>query len=232
MKVFSIGSCRIQNPIKSILSDKIEFNKCECGKYCAGFVHTHSTNEIIQYIRYIKDEIELPDELNHLIIHNKISHKTDKNYVKENFKNAEIVVIEISSVKNIIIDNKYYVNIMKYNHNINDTPKIRKRKIIKKETPDEVIANLHTISSLLGNKKLILQTHMNIPLDDGSINKPRDELIQAVIKYGKDNNVKVFDPTVFVNELGVKGATLEGKLTEFSETMKDKVKDYYRELLG
>jgi len=228
MKIFSIGSCRIQNPIKSILSDKIEYPPCECKKFCTGFVHTHSTNEIIQYIRYLKNEIELPDELNHLVIHNKIKCKSQTNYVKDNFKNAEVVIIEISSVKNIIIDGKYYVNIMKYNHNINDTPKIRKRKVIKKETPDEVIANLHTISSLLGDKKLMLQSHMNIPLDDGSINKPRNELIQAVLKYGKDNNVKVFDPTVFVNELGVKGATLEGKLTEFSAEMIEKVKDYYR----
>ena len=153
--------------------------------------------------------------------------------MKENFKNADKVIIEISSLKNIMYVGGWYINIMKYNHKINTRPKLRKNIEMKKETKLILKNNLREIIKLCSGKNILFQTHMNFPKEDGTMNTPRVIIVEAVREiveeYAEsDNEIRYFDPTIIVNELGVANATLPGKLTEFSETMLKRVMEVHK----
>lgn len=204
-KTFIIGSCRIQKPFQ-LLSNELNLPiNCENigpNTFC------HYSNEVIQYISFFyrspeqylinADCIIVPPEL-------KCKH----------FHNAEKYIIEISSIKNILDAQNYYLNIVKVN-------KSKKQYASYNDTVPHLVDNLLTISYLLDDKPILFVSHFN----PGNQIPNREKIIIAMqIAEKQRKNITFLNPTKFVESLTLDKATLPGKPTEYSPEMLNIVKN-------
>jgi hypothetical protein len=202
MKVFSSGSCRLVTtihngrdkvtPIHSMFHNFVGINFL--GKL-------HNTKQHIQFIKFIKDEITLTDDIlakfltAYITTVDDCADRSSLSIKKENIKNqfdeCEWYIIEICSLKRYILgefDVQYELT--------NEYSCIL-------QTEDEILADLHTIRELIPpNKKLLFQVHFrpNIIYNDPSkIIKNREVLFNVITQFCKKMpNTYIYDPSVLL----------------------------------
>ena len=182
------GSCRINGVINNNnLNNDITY--------------THSTKEVIQFIKFLRGMIELPSPYNKVCFRTGICNNTEISYNTKYgklFNDSTICIIEICSDKTYIHNNYYLHHLCvdtrfaSYN---TDTPKeIIDNYICSKQTPDEIENDIIEIKKLIEPRKMIIVTHYN-SLIHGKYITSRNNLINNIIKICKKMNIPVINPT-------------------------------------
>jgi len=179
MKYFmGIGSCRILTPLYHNNSDDVYvFNSLKNwyverlfqGNHFLGKLH--NTKEIIQFIKLIKNQITLSDEILSLFLTSFSKFRFPKvpreenpgkilRIIQKNLHKISKFIIEISSIKVYL----YKKNPVFIEHISSKNPYISNFESLKYEQQEnEILNDLEEIVKLLGSEKIVFVSHFNIP---------------------------------------------------------------------
>jgi hypothetical protein len=203
LKVFSSGSCRLltmlqdgKNKIQPIHSIILTYSGINfLGKL-------HNTKQHIQFIKFIKDEIILPDDILSKFL-TSYSNKSEcedislipvkKRNLKCEFDNCEWYLFEICSLK-LYKNNGYEVHF-----------ELTKDYETVVQTEEDFLEDLKLLRTMIPyNKKILFQTHFRpniIYNDDKKQIENRDIIFNAVNKFCKTNyNTFIYDPSILIKE--------------------------------
>lgn len=222
MSITLFGTCRIDgisghNNLNNILN------------------YTHSTKEVIQLIKFLKDDIEIPHPYNTLCFRTAI---IDKNPMgrnpeissedsitlldehKNNFKNSDFFVIEISSNKKYI-HKDYYLHHLCVDErfkwfNLKLPDQFMRELIVEKQDDSEIEKDILEIVRLLSPKKMLFVSHYNSVLN-GSFIPQRNNIINLLEKICKRHNLDFVNPTELLSQYEQEKVITEdlGHYTEF-----------------
>ncbi len=198
-KILGIGSCRCLTPLYYLNNENmIIYNSLSNWYIKPTFLgKLHNTKQIIQFIKFIKKEIELPNDVLELFLttyssfinpcfarHNNPHEIVDT--IHNEINNIEYVFIEVCSIK-IFKYNNHHVSIEHIKHPDNG---INKNNIeYELQTKEDLINDLEEIIQLLPNKKIIFITHFNF--DD----IPNRQIINEALTFITNKyNLQIFRP--------------------------------------
>jgi hypothetical protein len=200
-EIFLLGTCRVHRPFGSdeeCVNNK-KYNVSNLWHSSAFLGPKYGTKEIIQFLDFALNDNHVPEELVQLIFADCIvstNIKEQLNKVKFSFALSEVVVVEISTIKQIVtnIDNKeYHLNCYAYrahNNHIQDNTNLNCLESTQSE--DELCADILQLQQLFNTKyykKVLFVTHFN----HNDI-KNRELIIKCVKKCAKF----WFDPSQIV----------------------------------
>ena len=204
MKIFVSGSCRLLtsihdgrnkvNPIHTMFHNFTGINFL--GKL-------HNIKQHIQFIKFIKDEISIPDYIfpKFFTSYNEycMGHKCDdlsllskkKENIKNEFNECEWYLFEICSLK-LYKNNGFEVQ---FEHTSDYESLI--------QTENELLEDLYTLKNLIpNNKKILFQVHFrpNIIYKNNSLSIDKREIIYNVVnEFCKNNeNTFIYDPSIII----------------------------------
>ena len=201
MKVFSSGSCRVVTTINNGRDKVTPIHSMYYNFKGINFLgKLHNIKQHIQFIKFIKDEIILPDDIltKFLTSYSYLNDIEDKSLIpikKENIKNqfdeCEWYIFEICSIK-IYKNNNYEVH-FKHTNDFNCTY----------QTEEELLEDLSTLRKIIpSNKKILFQTHFRpniIYNDDSKIIKNREIIYNTINKFCENNeNTFMHDPSIML----------------------------------
>lgn len=171
INVYRFGSCRTNYLINK---DDINTNDDISGNY------THTTKEVIQQIKMLNNEINI-DECKIPKCFTKYISQSE-NY-KRIYNDANVILIEISSINEVIDNNGFYYNIVEFNQFIKD--KLPKDMYlypheIKKATIQDIKNDISIIKSMI-NKPIIFQGHINMNFINNTSKLANREVIDQSI---------------------------------------------------
>lgn len=142
--------------------------------------HTHNTKDFIQYIQYVKGELDIPNDLESKIFREQcLRHRAGKPLIRidqkkllDEYSNSRNVISEICSQKITYEDGFIF-------HRL--TTNFTNFKI---QTNEELYNDLKIMKQIASDKKLIVCTHINIEKFP-----KRSLLIDTLSKYCKDLNI-------------------------------------------
>ena len=208
IKVFSSGSCRLLTgvgkghkliePLHSMFFNFVGINFL--GKL-------HDIKCHIQFIKYIKGEIHIPDDIlpyflvsysrkkqllrkleNHDLLPSKL------NNLRESFDNCSIYLFEISSLKLFFKNGFSIMSEIAEQYNS-----------FEKQTKEDLKKDIRILINLIGNdKKIVFQCHFrpNIIENDDKLKIENREIIYEAINeiQSEYENVFLHDPSIFIRE--------------------------------
>jgi hypothetical protein len=167
----------------------------------------HNTKQHIQFIKYIKGELDIPIEIlrnfltsyNHAnkipncIYEDTILNTAKMNRIKSQFNDCDWYIFEICSIK--LYKNKGFE--VQHEHTNDYTMFIQSKEDLKDD--------LYTIRSLIPyNKKILFQVHFrpNIIYNDENKKIVKREVIYEVVNEFCDNNYNTFiyDPSILLRK--------------------------------
>ena len=163
--------------------------------------YTHSTKEVIQYIKFLKGELIIP------VPYNKFCFRTaicENKYINHNdvynkmFIDTDIFVIEICSNKKYI-HNGFYLHHLCVDKRFSDYNKNTPHEIlnnftIEKQSDDEIENEILEIQKMLYPKKIIIVSHYNSK-QNGEYIHSRNNLIILLDIICKKYNIAFINPT-------------------------------------
>jgi hypothetical protein len=212
MKVFASGSCRLVTainnghnkvtPIHSMLQNYAGMNFL--GKL-------HNTKQHIQFIKFIKDEIQIPPRIlpQFLTSYNYSIFRNSKKYgyICDNFTSLPI---KKASIKRQFDECEWYLfeicSLKLYrNSGFEVQFELMNDKTYMLQTETELLADLHTIRAMIpSNKKILFQTHFrpNIIHNDPSKTIEQREVIYNVVnKFCEETeNTFMYDPSILIRQ--------------------------------
>jgi hypothetical protein len=181
--------------------------------------YTHSTKEVIQYIKFLKGELIIPVPYNKLCFRTAICENKYINYnhvYNKMFIDTDIFVIEICSNKKYI-HYGFYLHHMCVDKRFSDffkknTPhEILNNFTIEKQSDEELENDILEIQKMLYPKKIIIVSHYNSK-QNGEYIHSRNNLIILLDIICKKYNIPFINPTnvlsnftqeqVMTNDLG------------------------------
>ena len=200
MKLFASGSCRIlttmNNGNEHVTPIHSMFRNYEGINFLGKL---HNSKHHIQFIKYIRDELVLPDHILHRFmtvynsyvtsVYSDIAHNLkNKEAIKTQFDECEWYVFEICSLKI-------------YNHDGYEVQhELSRDSFYTVQTEEELINDLKTIRELIPvSKKILFQCHFrpNIIHDDETKRvESRDIIYNAIRKFCETSkNSFMYDPS-------------------------------------
>lgn len=161
MKIALFGTCRIG-------SFRRHF---ECTDFDEAISYVHSTKEIIQLIKYITKQIEIPDTLNQFCFRAGILKRQPVSYADRflsQFHEADLFVIEICAIKKYMYQGYYlhHLAVDKRLHYYKDTPqRIVDGTTVQHQAREEIEKDLSEIMELAHPRKILLVSHINATID-------------------------------------------------------------------
>jgi hypothetical protein len=166
---------------------------------------THNTKEVIQLLKFINNEINIPENINRFCFRTGILNKSNillHHLYKEAIQNTNIFIIELCSNK-CYINNNYYLH-----HLAVDT-----RFAEYKDTPTEIIntTNIHFLEEeeieadllfllkYLKNKKILIITHYNV-YHNNELLTTRNNLINSIENICKKHQIPLFNPSILFQQ--------------------------------
>ena len=205
MKIFSSGSCRLVTTINNGYDKVVPIHSMFYNFVGINFLgKLHNTKQHIQFIKFIKDEIILPDDILSKFLtsyggfHSDFSSCEDKtllplknNNIKKQFDECEWYLFEICSLK------LYKNNGFDVQFEVTD----EYNSIL--QTQEEFLEDLQVIRELIPfNKKILFQVHFrpNIIYNDANKTIEKREVIYKVInKFCENNeNTFIYDPSILI----------------------------------
>lgn len=205
MKIFSSGSCRLVTTINNGYDKVVPIHSMFHNFVGINFLgKLHNTKQHIQFIKFIKDEIILPDDiLSKFLIsyggyHGDFSLCDDKSLlqlkkdnIKKQFDECDWYLFEICSLK-LYKNNGFEVNFEltnEYNYIL--------------QTEEELLEDLEEIRKLIPfNKKILFQVHFrpNIIYNDSNKTIEKREILYNLInKFCEINeNTFIYDPSILI----------------------------------
>lgn len=210
MRILPFGSCRIFEPLwvlKGLRATKVLEERAR--------YYTHCANEVLQKNDLLNLRRTIAPELFPLIVgeHKKIElfhHDLQKKHLnkKKNdyFSKTDAVVIEISSLKEIVYKN-IYAQMGAYKL-IRNSENLQNKKItnfLKKaehrtQTSDELFETLNRIIRHFRDKEIILLPHLNTVGNNGEKIQSREIIASVLESCAKANKTHFIDPTALVEE--------------------------------
>lgn len=204
-KVFCSGSCRL---LTSIRDGRGVFEPIHSMFYNLKGINflgkLHNTKQHIQFIRWINDDIVIPDDIlckfltsysnvNEMLQDPKDILPIKKQNIKDNFYQCCIFIFEICSLK------LYKYNNYDVQHELTDDYEINI------QTEKELMDDLFTIRNIIPiHKKILFQTHFrpNIIYTDNNLCMENREIIYNTIKkFCEENeNTYIYDPSELIKE--------------------------------
>jgi len=201
IKVFSSGSCRLVTTINNGYNKVIPIHSMFDNFIGINFLgKLHNTKQHIQFIKFIKDEIILPDDIlpKFLTSYADLCGCEDKSLLpikKENIKNefdkCEWYIFEICSLK-LYKNNGFEVQY-----------ELTNEYEYVLQTEEELLEDLNTIRELIPqDKKILFQTHFrpNIIYNDNTKTIEKREIIFNIVnKFCYQNkNTYIYDPSILL----------------------------------
>jgi len=201
MKIFSSGSCRLVTTINNGYDKVIPIHSMFYDFVGINFLgKLHNTKQHIQFIKYIKDEIILPDDIltKFLTLYGHFGTCEDKpllplkkDNIKNQFNECEWYLFEICSLK-LYKNNGFEVQFeltTEYDYIL--------------QTEEELLEDLEVIRQLIPlNKKILFQVHFrpNIIYNDSNKTIEQREIIYNVINKfcEKNENTFIYDPSILI----------------------------------
>lgn len=193
MSITLFGSCRLSHISNTNnLNNKISY--------------THCTKEVIQTIKYLKEEHTILKPYNKLcfrtgIVENRFIEPTFE--CKQLLLDSNICIIEICSNKKYIHNNHYLHHLcvdrrfMGYNYN---TPAhILYNHVIEKQNDEEIETDILEIQRLLEGKQIIIVSHYNSHIN-GTCMQSRDYLIHLLESICKKHDIHFINPTTALSD--------------------------------
>jgi len=187
MSITLFGTCRINGiPNHNNLNNLITY--------------THSTKEVIQFIKLLKGEIKIPSPYNRFCFRTGIINNTNiecSNKYNELFNNSNICVIEICSKKKYIHKDFYlhHLAIDKiYGHTHRTYSEIKDNYVKEIQSDEEIENDILEIRKMLYPKKIVIISHYNSILNGDHI-KSRDVLINLLNHLCTKYNIPFVNPS-------------------------------------
>jgi hypothetical protein len=163
--------------------------------------YTHSTKEVIQYIKFLKGELIIPVPYNKLCFRTAICENKYINYndvYNKMFIDTDIFVIEICSNKKYI-HNGFYLHHLcvdkRFSEFTKNTPhEILNNFTIEKQSDEELENDILEIQKMLYPKKFIIVSHYNSK-QNGEYIHSRNNLIILLDIICKKYNIPFINPT-------------------------------------
>ena len=163
--------------------------------------YTHSTKEVIQFIKFLKGELSIPIPYNQLCFRTAIVNHTFLEYqnsYNELFMNTDIFVIEICSRKKYI-HNGFYLHHLcvdkRFSGYNNNTPEeVMNNFVIETQSDEEIENDILEIKQLLYPKKIIIVSHYNAK-QNGEYIHSRNSLINLLDSICKTHDIPFVNPT-------------------------------------
>jgi hypothetical protein len=155
-KVFKFGSCRS------------EIGKNSKNKWFYGNHYTHSTKEVLQYLKMFDNKTYFEKCKNPTgIMHNSRTFLERIDLLKKQLAEADVVYVEISTLKNTTDEDGYCYREDHANPYHEDPLDVSIYSKFKQSlmTVEEIVADLKEIQCLTG-KPVIVQSHMNLKFTD------------------------------------------------------------------
>jgi hypothetical protein len=202
MKIFASGSCRLVTTISNGHDKVIPIHSMFHNFVGINFLgKLHNTKQHIQFIKYIKDEIIIPNDILSKFL-------TSYGGYSGNFDGCEdvlLVPIKKENIKNQFDECEWYLfeicSLKLYKNNGFDVQfEITNDYNYILQTEEELLEDLHSIRELIPlNKKILFQVHFrpNIIYNDANKKIDKRELIYNVINKfcEKNKNTYIYDPS-------------------------------------
>lgn len=218
--MFSLfGSCRIHNVgNNNYLNMELTF--------------THNTKEVIQFIKFLREEKEMPPPYDRLCFRTPIDEKWSNGVIlseeqKHKFKTTKVFVIEICSRKKYI-HNGYYLHHLAIDNRFPPCEiipeNIKKEVEIIKQTDKEIEEDIDNILSLVHPTKIVIVSHYNAKLN-GEYIPERNNLINLLEDICHRKNIPFINPTVVLKDITQEQAVLVD-LGHYTRMAQNIMKDY------
>jgi hypothetical protein len=192
MSITVFGSCRFNN-----INNHNGLNHLI--NYC------HSTKEVIQLIKFLKNELIIPQPYNRYCFRTGIMEQRFIDYnddYNKLFNDTSIFIIEICSKKKYILNNYYLhhlcIDSRLFEYYKNTSQEILNNIIIEKQSDDEIENDILEIQKMLYPKKIIIVSHYNVKTN-GKYIKDRNDLINLLDNICKKYNIPFINPTVVLS---------------------------------
>ena len=169
--------------------------------------YSHSTKEVIQFINFLKGELNIPPIYNQLCFRTAICENKfiDYNHTYNKlFVNTDIFIIEICSNKKYI-HNDFYLHHLSVDkrkeYSITEhTPlEILNNFIIEKQSDEEIENDILEIQKMLYPRKIIIVSHYNSKLQNGEYINSRNNLINLLNSICKKYDIPFINPTIVLS---------------------------------
>ena len=183
-------------------------SSCRLGKlhhniYTHEILHTHCTKEVIQYIKYLSNQILIHPEMEKYIfrgVYLNNSKIIDKEKLQNEFLNSKNIFIEICSRKKYI-KNNFYIHHLSADSgdapkNVNSEENKKKNNFkLLIQNIEEIEKDILEIINLLKGKNVYFITHIDYKIEK------RKLLINNLILIFKKYNIKYFNPSDYSYKL-------------------------------
>ena len=205
MKIFSSGSCRLVTTINNGYDQVIPIHSMFYNFKGINFLgKLHNTKQHIQFIKFIKDEIILSDDILASFLtsyggfngsfsgcEDKSLLPFKKNNIKKEFDECEWYLFEICSLK-LYTKNGFQVQ-----------PEVTKDYDCIIQTEEDLYNDLQIIREMIPfNKKILFQIHFrpNIIYNDTNKSIGKREIIYDVVRKfcEKNKNTFIYDPSILL----------------------------------
>ena len=194
MLVTPFGSCRVEDVAHSTHLNKLTS-------------YTHCTKETIQLIKFIKGELKFDAPHDMYCLRKSIKNGKPLEYdpkFKELFDNTNVFVVEISSMKKYIHEDRYLTHMAVdkrlFDQDYKKTPQhiIDETRVVL-QSDQEIEDDILEIQRLLGPKPMIVVSHVNVTHRGDKLGK-RDHLIKLLETVCKKNSITLINPTVLMTQ--------------------------------
>ena len=180
------------------MKDNLILSSCRLGKlqhntYTHSLIHTHSTKEVLQYLSYLNNESNIPQNMERFIFRGIFldnRKKVNKIAAKKELYQSKNIIIEICSNKKYIVNN-LYLHHLAARKKKNNSPK-QHDCIMEYQDNTEIEKDILDIQTRLRDKNIIIVTHVLC-----SVAKGRQDLIDTVSCICDKHNIKCFNPSLY-----------------------------------
>jgi len=161
IKVALFGTCRLTNIRRNY----------SCTDFDNAISFVHSTKEIIQLIKFITKQIEVPDTINRFCFRTGILNRKPVSYSDlflSEFNEADLFVIEISAMKNYLFQG-YYLHHLAADRRLeffSETPEqILRETEVRYQDREEIEKDIAEMMTLVHPRKILIASHINASVE-------------------------------------------------------------------
>lgn len=208
MKLLVMGSCRVTRPLESVST------LCPLG-------NIHSTSEMVQACEVMSGKRSIPENLKPYFY-----GVGKRENVLVDLSSIDQVVIEISSLKNHVVNGEIIINIG-YEEKL-QWPRLDNVRV-QIETASEMVKNLKSLESYFSNSQKVLYVCHNTLVAVAS----RYMIAEVLSQWCKEKPHEFCDPTVFDSKYGSKEVHLlkESGEIDYNHYREDKYSEIAKEYL-
>jgi len=176
MKVALFGTCRLRS-IREHFS---------CTDFDEAISYVHSTKEIIQLIKYITKQIEIPASVSQFCFRRGILNRQPLAYSEQfvqQFNEADLFVIEICAMKKYLYQGHYlhHLAVDKRLHYYKDTTRqVLENTVVQYQDRQEIEKDISEIVDLVHPGKILIVSHINATID-ASEQQPSSSRVNNII---------------------------------------------------